>query len=106
MLLEQIFKKIMNLTIARKVEWNTFGESALRASFGDYLIRLTKYSFSILDDDVLLDEYDNRTFLGATKLPVADLYDVARRQALKIDERLSELNSLLGDVDDSDDLPF
>ena len=106
-LLTSIFEKIVKLSRAHKVNWEPVGESSFRASFVDYWVRLTKHSFTVLDmEDNLLDEYDQRLFLPSERLDVSELYELARRHALKIDEKLYQLKKFLDEQDKENDLPF
>ena len=106
-----VIERLANRTSEGQVPWKpTADEATFAASFGSMSLlistherqtgirRMTEYKLSVLDEKGY--EIESAVYTAgfpSENLPLSDVYRLAKRQALKIDERLQELVTLLGD---------
>ena len=111
-----VVEKLLERTTEGQVPWKpTADESTFAASFGSMSLLIstherqavlgkrTEYKLSVSGESVLDEkgyEIESAVYTAEFSsgiLPLSDVYRLAKRQALKIDERLQELVTLLGD---------
>ena len=106
-----VIERLANRTSEGQVPWKpTADEATFAASFGSMSLLIstherqavlgkrTEYKLSVLDEKGY--EIESAVYTAEFSsgiLPLSDVYRLAKRQALKIDERLQELVTLLGD---------
>ena len=93
-----ILDKVIELSTLKKIEWekNPKGENSFKATLGENSLHILKISTSLYFIIYTESGEEVARIFGARYLGKLDnLYDLARRKALKIDEKLNELDSFL-----------
>ena len=96
--LKQLLQKVIKATEAKKLDWqkNTKSETSFKAILGSNTLHIIKvdeitFAFLIINEDG--DQIGSIQEEFSTELE--NLYDLAKRRALRIDENLEDIDSLL-----------
>jgi len=98
-MIDNLFMKVLELSKKRKINWESTQGTSFKAQLKNFVIFIMHssgmFTFIIMNDNgneigrisnyesnILRDELDK-------------MYDLAKRKALKIDESLNEINSIL-----------
>jgi hypothetical protein len=95
--LEELFTKVYSATLNNKIDWkkNPKLESSYKAEIGKNQIYIY-FSAGRFRAVILSQEGDEIGKLTSYSYPkLKELFDLAKRKALKIDENLKEIDSLL-----------
>lgn len=95
---DDILGNTLIATKAGKLQWELVGRDSFRTRVGKLFLTIAKedneFTFTIYDDEGnLLD-----SSLGYFTYPHADLYELVRRTALRVDDNLENLDQQLRDL--------
>ncbi len=100
-----IYKKICDLTEAKKLDWNTSSGGDFDTALGSYVFLLNEKVLNIRDfeGNLLGSVVEGPLPEDAGETTVAGLYKMAHKHSIKIDEKLDDLGRLL---DEKAEYPF
>ena len=95
---DDILNKALTATKVGKLGWELVGRDSFRTQVGKMFLTISQddnqFTFTIYDNDGNVLESNS----GAYYYPQQDLYELARRAALKVDDALEDLDQQLKDL--------
>jgi hypothetical protein len=95
---DDILSKTLAATRVGKLQWELVGRDSFRTQVGKLFITISseddQFTFAIYDNDGNLLDSSSGYYLNSE----SDLYEMARRTALKVDDALESLDQQLKDL--------
>jgi hypothetical protein len=98
---DDILEKIKMLTQRGKLVWTLVGRTSFRSQIDSLYVSIThdrdddQFTFVVYDDDGNALEASSDYYVGSTH---GELFELARRNALRVDESLERLDRRLDDL--------